>query len=474
MRVAFGILLLGFLSTTVVQAATPITVSDGDTLRRAVASAKPGHVINLLPGTYEIGRVATAAAGTEAAPIVVRADSLGDSRITVNAIEGFVIQHPYWIFENLDIAGKADWIEHAFHIVGDASNTTLRHNRMVRFTAAVKGNGLPKPVGKASFPNDVIIEGNFIYNPNVVQVRASVTPVDVVGGARWIVRDNFIADFGKAGAALGANDISYGAFLKGNSSAGIFEGNLVVCEWRHTGGIRIGLSFGGGGTGTSLCENQDCSTEHRDGIIRNNIIMHCRNDVAIYLNRSRNTKVFHNTIYNSYGVDVRFPTSTAQFYNNVISGGIQERDGGVITNESNNVITGFAMANAIPGLTRYINRRLEGQDAKYPSIISKGMVESTQGIVRATMEYLGDSWLGRDKSAYHDWFAGPDYGDFALRDGSKLLRQGARLLDATKDFCGTERGKSRTDIGAIEYSSARCDVARRLLQLQQLMARRPD
>jgi hypothetical protein len=36
----------------------------------------------------------------------------------------------------------------------------------------------------------------------------------------------------------------------------MIEQNLVVCEWCHSGGVRLGLSLGGG-TGKRFCVNQD-------------------------------------------------------------------------------------------------------------------------------------------------------------------------------------------------------------------------
>ena len=52
--------------------------------------------------------------------------------------------------------------------------------------------------------------GNEFYNTTVRETNHSVTPVDVVGGRRWVVRDNFIHDHAKNGG----NGISYQPFLK--------------------------------------------------------------------------------------------------------------------------------------------------------------------------------------------------------------------------------------------------------------------
>src|SRR3546814_4894238 len=84
--------------------------------------------------------------------------------------------------------------------------------------------------------------------------------------SRWTVRKNLIADFAKAGG----DGVSYGAFFKGAGEGNVFEQNVVRCEWRHHGGIRIGFSFGGGGTAQRFCRNNSCTNEHYDGVARSN------------------------------------------------------------------------------------------------------------------------------------------------------------------------------------------------------------
>jgi len=242
------------------------------------------------PGNLQAGRQ------DQDQPIVVKAESLGDVHLRAGG-EQFVVAHPHWTFENLHIEGACSndsWCEHAFHIVGNASHTIISNNILREYNAAIKGNGLPDREGGGMpyFPNDVIIEGNYFYNSDVRATRNPVTPVDVMGGLRWIVRDNFFADFAKGQG----NKVSYAAFLKGNSRDGVFERNLVICEWKHSGGIRLGLSLGGGGTspGAKTCMQEDCSVWHTDGIMRNNIAMNCTEDVGIYLSRARQSKIYNN------------------------------------------------------------------------------------------------------------------------------------------------------------------------------------
>lgn len=290
--------------------------------------AQPGDVFTIYPGTYIIHRTVNINAnGTKDKPIIVRPAREGKVVIEVKGITGFKVGGANWIFENIEFRGTCDIhpkCEHALHVVGRADNTIIRDNYFVDFNAAIKANG-EIINDRQFFPDRVLIERNVIYNNEPRQTPSPVTPIDVVGGRHWVVRDNFIADFQKA---LG-NKISYAAFLKGNSDNGLFERNTVICEWRHRGGTRLGLSFGGGGTtDPRFCQGRSCKIQHYKGTIRGNLIMNCPKDVGIYLNNSANTKIENNTIINTTGVDVRFNGSFATFSNNVIQGRIQDRDGG--------------------------------------------------------------------------------------------------------------------------------------------------
>ena len=228
------------LGAGVVPVATPAE------LVAAIDGASPGDVITLAPGTYDISQnVNCDVAGTAAAPIVVRASTHLGSLIRFDALEGFKVSARHWVFEDLDIQGVCavdSDCEHAFHVFGDADFLRLRRNRVRDFNAQVKSN-ISSP-GSGIFPDDVVIEGNEFADTAARQTANPVTKLDVVGGRRWVVRANYIHDFEKAQGDF----ISYAAFLKGNSRDGLFERNLVICERDHAGGVRIGLSLGGGGS----------------------------------------------------------------------------------------------------------------------------------------------------------------------------------------------------------------------------------
>lgn len=211
------------------------------------------------------------------------------------------------------------------------------------------------------------------------------------------MRANSIHDFAKGGG----NQISYAAFFKGGSTDGLFERNLVICERDHVGGVRVGLSFGGGTGNPAFCQDGVCQPEHRRGVMRNNVVMSCP-DVGVYLNAAADTGVYGNTLYETTGIDVRFPDSTVDIRNNLLSGAIRERDGGTFTGTAN--LTGV-----------------------------------TQGQFEA-------------------WFADPSGADFRLVDGGSFVDQGEWAEELPRDYCDHARDL-QPDLGAVEYGpAAACDT----------------
>ena len=302
-----------------------VTSADQD-WEAVLTGAQAGDVIVLQAGTYDLDRrVDLRASGRADAPIIVRAEAPGAVRLESTTVEAFKVSGAHWHFEDLDVVGvcaKDHDCEHAFHVVGDADGFVLKNSRVLNFNAQIKANR-----ENGEFPDGALIIGNEFGNDAPRQTSRPVVPIDVVGADRWVVEANYFHDFQKAGG----NGISYAAFFKGNSRQGVFRRNLVVCEADHTGGTRLGLSFGGGGSSPdSICRGSDCSIEHTGGVMENNIIANCPASLGIYLNKSKNTTIAYNTLYDTVGVDARFSVTTARLTGNLIDGRLKERDGGTI------------------------------------------------------------------------------------------------------------------------------------------------
>ncbi|WP_417448916.1 chondroitinase-B domain-containing protein [Kordiimonas sp.] len=359
MRKKIWALLSMYLLSAVPVYADEILMADDD-FNKFVSQAKPGDVFAVYPGIYRLPRtINLEASGTDGAPITIRPSSAGKVTIEVPVTIGFKVLGSNWIIEGLDFVGVCEndnACEHAIQVLGRADNLKIINNRMIDFNSAIKGNGQIIEE-KQYFPDNVQIEDNHIYNRRPRNTGNPVTPIDVVGGRFWQIKHNFIADFAKGGG----NNISYAAFLKGNSDNGIFERNLVICEWRHQGGVRLGLSLGGGGTSNpKFCQGRSCKIEHYKGTISSNVIMNCPADVGIYLNNAANTRVINNTILNTAGIDVRFSGSFALIANNIIEGRIKGRDKGRYR-ELNNIVE-RDLDHFFPGQLKYDLSPLEPEE----------------------------------------------------------------------------------------------------------------
>lgn len=311
-----------------------VAVRSSDQLARALAAARPGQTIVLAPGTYRItANLRTGAAGTQARQITVRSDTPQQTLIESTAVEGIVVDQPYWTFENLRIRGVCEndgYCEHAFHIVGNAHHTRIRNNLIEDFNAHLKINGMGD-----SFPDHGLVERNTLTNTRVRNTHVPVTPIDLVAASRWVVVDNLVSNFVKGDG----DRISYGIFMKGAGDGGRIERNLVICTPGDLSvpGQRVGISFGGGGTGKPFCRDRACEVEHTGGIVADNIVAHC-NDFGIDVNRAARTLVAHNTLVNTAGIDVRNAPASARIHGNLLEGRIRQRSGGELRAELNDAV----------------------------------------------------------------------------------------------------------------------------------------
>jgi Right handed beta helix region len=296
-------------------------------LTEALRSAKAGDDIVLAAGEYLVSEpIELKANGTVDRPIRVRGARPGASRIRFNTTEGFHVRAPYWIFEDLVIAGvcrRHDDCEHAFHVVGAAHGTVIRNNKLMDFNAHIKVNG-----DRHGWPDNGLIQRNEITNTLPRSTERSVTPIDIVAASHWVVQDNRITDFVKSGG----NMVAYGVFMKGGGRHGVIRNNHVVCSTKDISrpGIRVGLSFGGGGTAKAYCRDRLCMWEHDSGLMQGNLIEHC-NDFGIYLNKASKAVLNLNQLINTAGILVRFPESGAVLSQNVLSSGsVRVRDGAMV------------------------------------------------------------------------------------------------------------------------------------------------
>lgn len=319
-------------------------VADSTTLLHALKKATAGQIILLAPGDYIIKQrtIRVGHGGQPTFPITLAAEKPGQAEIQLDSLEGLYINKPHWVIKNLTFRGicsRHSACEHALHLTGHGDHTLIENNRFIDFNAHLKSNGRSTN-GQLHFPDNVIVRHNDFYNTRIRESRNPASPIDVVGGNNWQITDNFIADFSRK--VRGKPSVVYGAYLKGGGENGVISNNVINCAWRiaHQSvlDIRVGLSLGNGGTGKRFCQSENCAYEHKDGIIENNLLLNCSNDVAIYLNKATDTRITNNMLLNSLGIDARFSASSVIVNNNVIQGRIKARDGAKIESDNNKLL----------------------------------------------------------------------------------------------------------------------------------------
>ena len=297
-----------------------VLVQSAAELDQAVADADAGTVIDVMPGQYRVTRsLWTKRGGLARNPITVRAGRPGLVRLDFAVQQGFVVAHPHWHFENLQIRGVCSdhsTCEHAFHIVGNGHHAVIRNNHLSNFNAHVKVNG-----EDGRFPDDGLLQFNTLDNDAVRQTGNPVSPVDIVAASRWRVLDNRVSNFVRTN-----RHPTYGIFMKGAGEGGRIERNLVLCTTSDLSrmGTRIGISLGGGGTSPSACRDKVCRFEHAAGRVSNNVVAFC-NESGVDVNRSIGADVQHNTLINTAGISVRGAPAVTSLRANVSDGRILVR-----------------------------------------------------------------------------------------------------------------------------------------------------
>ncbi|WP_412972003.1 hypothetical protein [Glaciecola sp. MF2-115] len=312
-------------------------MSNTKELREAIESAIPGDVIVLADGEYIITGAPLRLGRPNYSfksllPIILSSENYKKAVIKVSRAVGMQITHKNWIVSNLVFEGTCDAdssCEHALHIFGDADDLQIIGNDFVNFNAAIKANGSAFSIDSSTrhFPDQVLVDNNRFYNHWTRETKAPVTPIDVVGGSNWTISNNFIADFSRL--YRNKPSYTYGAFLKGDSKNGVFKSNFVACNWRvpYYSALdqRVGLSFGGGGTGHEFCATGNCEQEHRGGEMSDNVIVNCSQSASVYINNSHDINVLSNSMIGSSGIELR-RSKNIKVMENLMNGKIRPRD----------------------------------------------------------------------------------------------------------------------------------------------------
>lgn len=304
-------------------------------LRDACTQARPGDIITLAPGVYRITGASRISIDKRPGPITVRGatgkagdviiEGAGQDNPTVPMVFDLT-DSPRWTFENFTTRST---YYHGFKFNGASTDCLVR-----RVVMRDHGEGGIK----GTFRTDAQPDRLRVENCDIGWSRATggtrdvVEGIDGVAGNDWVITGCRFVNVQKGG------NPAYGVFTKGNAS------NTVIERSRFENCF-IGASFGGGGTGPAFFRDGDRQFEHRGGIIRNNVFVRCT-DAAIYLNKARDAKIYHNTLFGcALTIQLRYPESSARVCNNLVlpaSGASDEpivrvRDGATLLQNAGNL-----------------------------------------------------------------------------------------------------------------------------------------
>ncbi|MCB9600121.1 MAG: hypothetical protein H6720_07165 [Sandaracinus sp.] len=282
-----------------------VQVRTGDELASAVADARAGDAIVLEPGTYDLtANLVSSGGGAEGAPIVVRAREPGTAQVRfvgTGVAEVFLIRHPWWVIEGLDLEGACptdDACEHAFHVTGPATHVVIRDNRVWDFNQALHANRNAAGVA----PDDGLFEHNEVFLTRPRAVGNRVTGLRISRVSRWVVRGNVLRDLVHATAT------AYAAYFVEGGEDGLFEGNLVWCRRSvEGGGPRVGLAVG----------VVAAAPEHTRATFRNDVVRGCDGGNGLALHGCFDCRIEHESVMGDLRIEA---SSRVSSVGNVFTG----------------------------------------------------------------------------------------------------------------------------------------------------------
>ncbi len=320
------------------------TVSTEPQLQKALAAAQDGDSVLLAPGIYRLSRTLS----IKTANLTIQGDS---SRCDEIVLTGAGMENPdfgaaphgFWVnaagvtIRNLAIS---DFYHHAITF-GDRASSPRLYNLRLRDAGEQFVKVSKSTDGRPSVDDGLVEYSVFHYSvaPPVTDHGGGgsgyTNGVDVHGGKRWIIRNNY---FGNFHTPDDADNRWNPAILMWNGAADtLVENNRFVDVDRA---IAFGLV--------------DRDGDHGGGLIRNNMIYYRPDlmnwlrrrdsDAAIVVWNSPNTRVLHNTIVTNdnvrYAIEFRYQTDGGIAANNLSDASVNRRQGGQFVARSNTKIRG--------------------------------------------------------------------------------------------------------------------------------------
>gem|GEM_PF-6564984 len=296
-------------------------VSDADGLRRALAAAQAGDVIELAPGDYPItSTLSPAAGGLPQAPIMVRGQP--GARLLSRTAVVLRLAQPHWMLEGLSIEGDcqpANRCETGLQLLGNARQLRLQQLQLKGFNTAILVRG-----DAGNWPDQGRLSDSLIANATPRSGGSAGVGLDLGGASGWLISGNRFADLGRDGA------VGYALLLRGGGEGNRVERNLISCA---AGGRQVGIGLGGSRTGTRLMRHPERDLEQLQTQIAHNLVVNC-GEAALDLYRSADARVEHNHLLASGGIDLR-GGSSATLVANLSSGAWYPRRGNLLGGNAN-------------------------------------------------------------------------------------------------------------------------------------------
>jgi hypothetical protein len=299
-------------------AATAIVNNMGD-LRRAVNRAKPGSTILLGDGLYQLdgvtldipvrGLVLRGQKGRQSR-VLIRGHGMGERMVAIS------VSAPGVTLADLTI-GQVGF--HGVQVRGEsgASGVVIHHVHILDTgQQLIKGSVVQ---GSKPCRDGLVACSTLEYTDSAPSDYTN--GIDVINGEHWVVRDNVLRQI--RGPRAQGYRAGPAVLFWGGSRDTVVERNWLVDCFR---GIALGL--------VQTQENAPDHLDHRGGIIRRNAVCNLNSwaDEAIEVNASPGALVAHNTVMVEgkvpWSIGVRFPTASAQVWNNLSNQPILLRDGG--------------------------------------------------------------------------------------------------------------------------------------------------
>jgi hypothetical protein len=307
---------------------TIIHVSTVGELQSAVSNLTSNTNILIADGVYDLTNtlvirggvtdVTIRGANGDREAVVLRGRGMTNSSYG-NTPHGFLIQHSNRVtIADLTIR---DFYFHNIQIQGEQN---AQATRLYNLSLSDSGEQLVKVSSggpSAPYADDGIVECSYLGYTD--RSRDWYTNgVDVLAGARWVIRDNVFENIRAPQGQLAGPAV----LMWRNSIDTIIERNLFIeCDRA----IAIGLSS----PDPSRARDGNTQYDHQGGIVRNNIIYRAGSgDVGITANYARDFKIYHNTVILNntfpYGaIEYRFSISSGEIFNNLLDAPVWRRDG---------------------------------------------------------------------------------------------------------------------------------------------------